>query len=70
VRIERDNPQQLEALGQDTLITPELSSGRGLGSGGQRKEHETSFTSQSVQLKSGAGTDRQSASDTVNTRLL
>ena len=32
--------------------------------------YETSFTSQSVRLKPGAGTDRQPASDTVNTRLL
>ena len=34
------------------------------------EEYETSFTSQSVQPKSGAGTDRQPASDTVNTGLL
>src|SRR6266404_172861 len=37
---------------------------------GQRQEYETSFTSQSVRLKPRAGTDRQPASDAVNTRLL
>jgi hypothetical protein len=34
------------------------------------EEYETRFTSQSVQPKPGAGTDRQPASDTVNTGLL
>jgi hypothetical protein len=37
---------------------------------GQGQEYETSFTSQSVRLKPRAGTDRQPASDAVNTRLL
>jgi hypothetical protein len=61
----------MRSTGQDKIITPELSSGRGSEvRQGEEEEYETSFTSQSVQPKPGAGTDRQPASDTLNTGLL
>jgi hypothetical protein len=54
---------------QDTLVIPELSSS-GSNESPRGEEYEGSFTSQSVQLKPRVGTDRQPASDTINTGLL